>query len=181
MAFFFLFVWAINCSRTTHEEGSTLMCTTARICSVKPSNLCRAEAVRSAGLWVMGATLGWVSLAGHTFEWADTGLSLCIQINNCSLSLFLHLSLTPSLKALSTCWQMDLRLSSLVWLVSLLCSPPTDRLTWWWGSCSVPLFNLSHVSTAVGFFTNHYEQKGTFMTTTVCHCFMYYFFMSPPT
>lgn len=66
MALFF--AQAINCSRTTHGEGSTLMCTAVRICSVKPSNLCLAEAVRSAGLWVMGANLGWVSLAGHTFE-----------------------------------------------------------------------------------------------------------------
>lgn len=45
-SFFFFFVRAINCSRTTHGEGSTLMCTTARICSVKPSDLCLAEACR---------------------------------------------------------------------------------------------------------------------------------------
>lgn len=166
--FFSFFVQAINCSQTTHGEGSTLMCTTARICSVKPSNLCLAEAVGSAGLWVMGATLGRVSLAGHTFEWADTGLGLCVQISNCSLSLSLHLSLTPCLKALSTCWQTDLRFSSSVWLVSLFRSVPTDRLTRWWGSFSVSLFLfaffLSHVSTAVGFSTHHHEYKDTFMT-----------------
>lgn len=139
---FFFPVRAINRSRTTHEEGSDLMCTTARICSVKPPNLSLAEAVGSAGLWVMGATPGRVSLAGHTFEWADTGLGLCVQINHCSLSLSLHLSLTPSLKALSTCWQTDLQLSFSVRLVSLFRSAPTDRLTWWWGSFSLPLFLL---------------------------------------
>lgn len=103
----------------------------SRICSLKLSNLSLAQAVGSAGLWVIGAALCPVSPAGHTFEWADTGQRLCVQIRG-------YAFFPPKSSKLLLTDESSTPFSE---------SPSLSKaqLTWWRRSYSVPLHFLASV------------------------------------
>lgn len=107
----------------------------SRICSLKLSNLSLAQAVGSAGLWVIGAALCPVSPAGHTFEWADTGQRLCVQIRG-------YAFFPPKSSKLLLTDESSTPFSE---SPSLSLSISKAQLTWWRRSYSVPLHFLASV------------------------------------
>lgn len=128
----------------------------SRICSLKLSNLSLAQAVGSAGLWVIGAALCPVSPAGHTFEWADTGQRLCVQTRG-------YAFFPPKSSKLLLTDESSTPFSE---SPSLSLSISKAQLTWWRRSFSVPFHVLASVN--------------VFPSTKLCFLGVFLFFFPVP-
>lgn len=126
----------------------------SRICSLKLSNLSLAQAVGSAGLWVIGAALCPVSPTGHTFEWADTGQRLCVQTRG-------YAFFPPKSSKLLLTDESSTPFSE---SPSLSLSISKAQLTWWRRSFSVPFHVLASVN--------------VFPSTKLCFLGVFLFFFS---